>query len=37
MITTTKRRYTDAFEREAVAHWQASGKMQIEVARELGI
>ena len=37
MSTTTKRRYTDEFKREAVAHWQASGKMQTEVARELGI
>ncbi len=37
MSTTTKRRYTDEFKREAVAHWQASGKMQTAVARELGI
>ncbi len=37
MSTATKRRYTDEFKREAVAHWQASGKMQTEVARELGI
>ncbi|WP_425326458.1 transposase, partial [Sphingomonas oligophenolica] len=34
---TTKRRFTDEFRREAVALWETSGRMQTEVAAELGI
>ncbi|MBD8547324.1 transposase [Sphingomonas sp. CFBP 8760] len=34
---TTKRRFTDEFEREAVALWETRGRMQAEVAAELGI
>ncbi len=37
MAITTKRRFTDEFEREAVALWETSGRMQTEVAAELGI
>jgi transposase len=37
MASTTKRRFTDEFKREAVALWETSGRMQTEVATELGI
>jgi transposase len=37
MASTTKRRFTDEFKREAVALWESSGRMQTEVAAELGI
>ena len=37
MASTTKRRFTDEFKREAVALWETSGRMQAEVASELGI
>src|SRR3546814_19130406 len=37
MTSTTKRRFTDEFKREAVALWETSGCMQTEVAAELGI
>ncbi|WP_156347896.1 transposase, partial [Sphingomonas sp. Leaf231] len=37
MAITTKRRFTDEFKREAVALWETSGRMQTEVAAELGI
>lgn len=37
MKSTTKRRFTDEFKREAVALWETSGRMQTEVAAELGI
>ena len=37
MASTTKRRFTDEFKREAVALWKASGRQQTEVASELGI
>lgn len=37
MTKATKRRFTDEFKREAVALWEASGRMQTEVASELGI
>lgn len=37
MGSTTKRQFTDEFKREAVALWETSGRMQTEVARELGI
>src|SRR3546814_10200829 len=37
MTSTTKRRFTDEFKREAVALWETSGRMQTEVAAELGI
>ncbi|WP_443026103.1 IS3 family transposase [Sphingomonas sp. PB2P19] len=37
MASTTKRRFTDEFKREAVALWETSGRMQTEVAAELGI
>ncbi|WP_431311960.1 transposase [Sphingomonas lacusdianchii] len=37
MVSTTKRRFTDDFKREAVALWETSGRMQTEVAAELGI
>ncbi len=37
MASTTKRRFTDEFKREAVALWETSGRPQTEVAAELGI
>ena len=37
MASTTKRRFTDEFKREAVALWEMSGRPQTEVASELGI
>ncbi len=37
MANTTKRRFTEEFEREAVALWETSGRKQTEVAAELGI
>ena len=37
MASTTKRRFTEEFEREAVALWETSGRLQTEVATELGI
>jgi transposase len=37
MAITTKRRFTDKFKREAVALWETSGRMETEVAAELGI
>ncbi len=37
MASTTKRRFKDEFKREAVALWKTSGRMQTEVAAELGI
>lgn len=37
MASTTKRRFTDEFKREAVALWETSGRVQTEVAAELGI
>ncbi len=37
MASTKKRRFTDEFKREAVALWETSGRMQTEVAVELGI
>ncbi|MBB5708597.1 transposase [Sphingopyxis panaciterrulae] len=37
MTKATKRRFTDEFKREAVALWETSGRMQTEVASELGI
>ena len=37
MASTTKRRFTDEFKREAVALWETSGRPQTEVANELGI
>lgn len=37
MASTTKRRFTDEFKHEAVALWETSGRMQTEVAAELGI
>lgn len=37
MVSTTKRLLTDELRREAVALWETSGRMQTEVAAELGI
>ena len=37
MASTAKRRFTDELKREAVALWETSGRMQTEVAAELGI
>jgi transposase len=37
MASATKRRFTDEFKREAVALSETSGRMQTEVAAELGI
>ena len=37
MASTTKRRFTDEFKREAVALWETSGRPQVDVASELGI
>ena len=37
MASTTKRRFTDEFKREAVALWETSGRPQTEIAAELGI
>ncbi len=34
--STTKRRFTDEFKREAVALWETSGRLQTAVAAELG-
>lgn len=33
----TRREFTDEFKREAVMLWETSGRMQTDVARELGI
>ena len=37
MAGTTRREFADEFKREAVALWETSGRLQIDVARELGI
>jgi transposase len=37
MAGTTRREFTDEFKREAVALWETSGRLQIDVAREVGI
>lgn len=37
MASTTKRLFTDEFKREAVSLWETSGRMQTEVAAELGV
>ena len=37
MASTTKRRFTDEFKREAVALWETSVRSQTAVAGELGI
>jgi hypothetical protein len=38
MITsTTKRRFTDEFKREAATLWETSGRLQIELAAELRV
>jgi len=37
MGSPTRREFTDEFKREAVALWETSGRMQTDVARELGI
>ena len=37
MASTTKRRFTDEFKREAVALWETSGRTQSDVAAELEI
>lgn len=37
MGAKTRREFTDAFKREAVMLWEASGRLQTDVARELGI
>ncbi len=37
MGAATRREFTDEFKREAVALWEASGRTQTDVARELGI
>jgi transposase len=37
MASTTKRRFTDEFKREAVALWETSGRPQTEIAAELSI
>lgn len=37
MGSPTRREFTDEFKREAVLLWETSGRMQTEVARELGI
>lgn len=37
MATVGKRYFTDEFKREAVTLWQTSGRLQTDVARELGI
>ena len=37
MASTMRRRFADEFKREAVALWETSGRMQTEVAAELGI
>jgi transposase len=36
-MLTTRREFTDEFKREAVALWETSGRLQSDVARELGI
>lgn len=36
MESTTKRRFTDEFKREAVSLWETSGRLQTEIAAELG-
>jgi transposase len=37
MASKRKRRFTEEFKREAVALWETSGRLQTEVAGELGI
>lgn len=37
MGAKTRREFTDEFKREAVLLWETSGRMQTDVARELGI
>lgn len=37
MASTTKRRFTEEFKREAVALWETNGLLETEVAAELGI
>lgn len=37
MAETTRREFTDEFKREAVALRETSGRLQIDVARELGV
>ncbi len=37
MAKVGKRYFTDEFKREAVTLWKTSGRMQTDVARELGI
>lgn len=37
MASTTKRLFTDEFKHEAVSLWETSGRMQTEVAAELGV
>lgn len=37
MASTTKLRFTEEFKREVVALWETSGRLQTEVAAELGI
>jgi len=37
MAKVGKRYFTDEFKREAVTLWETSGRMQADVARELGI
>jgi len=37
MAKVGKRYFTDEFKREAVTLWETSGRMQTDVARELGI
>jgi len=37
MTSTTKRRFTDEFKREAVVLWETSGRPQTEMASEIGI
>lgn len=37
MGAKTRREFTDEFKREAVMLWETSGRMQTDVARELGI
>jgi transposase len=36
-MSTARREFTDEFKREAVALWETSGRLQTEVAAELGI
>ena len=37
MASTTKRRFTDEFQRDSLALWETRGRMQTRVAAELGI